>query len=87
MPSPNRKARLRDIVPPKIQLVSFPNPSTEVSAMTMLNISFAVSDAGSRASGLRRWALEYRRNGAPWNAVPGLWAQAGRRSRLATGRE
>lgn len=64
--SPNRKARLHDIVAPKINLLSFPNPSTNTSTTTTFDVSFAVSDAGSRASGLRRWRLDYRRGSDPW---------------------
>lgn len=64
--SPNRKARLHDIVAPKIRLISFPNPSTNTSTTTTFDVSFAVSDSGSRASGLRRWRLDYRRGSDPW---------------------
>jgi hypothetical protein len=68
--SPNRRARLHDIVAPKIKLISFPNPSTNVSVETTFNVSFAVSDPGSRSSGLRRWTLEYRRNSGAWVRLP-----------------
>ena len=64
--APNQRLAFHDLAPPKITLLSFPDPSTDVSPTLTFPVSFQLADA----SGIRSWALQRRlAEDAVWETV------------------
>lgn len=64
--APNRRALRHDAFRPKIELISFPDPSTAASDWTTVNVTFSISDPGTRATGIRAWTVQSRRDDGSW---------------------
>jgi hypothetical protein len=64
--APNQGLAFHDMTPPRIALLSFPNPSTNASATLTFPVSFQLEDP----SGIRSWVLERRHvEEAAWEAI------------------
>jgi hypothetical protein len=69
--APNRRLVLHDVRAPSIDLISFPELSTDTSADVIFPVSFAIADHRRSAGGVR-WELQRRLVGSPaWESQGG----------------